>query len=164
MKYNEEAINRLYDETLAEARQRLSSLVVVAGSKPNIGGLNGWVFEQTIRYCLLEELMEFGQYQTIKEQVPLKGRVKIDLLIGNVAIKVKVAGSFGDDDRKYSSYRTKVEEKGWIYYYVTRAETFKPYRLATISAFGNERTFFLDTKGDWRRFVKAVADNCVEKT
>ncbi len=164
MKYNEDAIKRLYAENLMEAQQRLSSLPVAEGRKPNIGGLNGWVYEQTIRHCLSEELMKFGQYPTINEQVSLEGRVKIDLLIGNIAIEVKVAGSFGDDDRKYSSYRTKVEEKGWIYYYVTRAETYKPYRLATISAFGNEHAFFLDTKGDWQRLVKAVADNCVEKT
>ena len=164
MKYNEDAINRLYDENLTEAQQRLSSLPVAEGRKPNIGGLNGWVYEQTIRHCLSEELMKFGQYPTIKEQVSLGGRVKIDLLIGNIAIEVKGAGSFGDDDRKYSSYRAKVEGKGWIYYYVTRVENHKPYRLATISAFGNQHAFFLDTKGDWQRFVKSVADNCVEKT
>lgn len=158
MRYNEAAIDKSYYENLTEARQRLSSLPVVSGRKPNIGGLNGWVYEQTIRYCLSEELKELGLYPNIKEQESLGGRIKIDLLVGKVAIEVKVAGSFGNDDKKYSSYRAKVEEKGWIYYYITRAETCKRYRLATISVFDNEHAFFLDTKGDWQRFVKAVVN------
>jgi hypothetical protein len=164
MKYNEDAIDRLYEENLTEARRLLSTLRVVEGRRPSIGGLNGWVYEQTIRYCLLEELMERGQCPTIKEQVSLEGRVKIDLLVGHVAVEVKRAGSFGDDDRKYSSYRARVEGKGWLYFYLTRGETYKPYRLATTSVFGNQHAFFLDTKGDWQRFIEAVADNCEEKT
>ena len=154
MKYDEDTIERQYDENLTEAQQRLSSLPMADGRKPNIGGLNGWVYEQTIRQCLKEELTRLGQNPTIEVQVPLYGKVKIDMLIENIAIEVKRAGSFGAGDRKYSSYRTKVEEKGWLYYYVTGTETHKPYRLETISTFGNERAFFLDTEGDWQRFVK----------
>ena len=165
MKYNEDEINRLYHENLTEAKQRLSLLTVAEGRNPNFRGLNGWVFEQTIRHCLSEELMEFGQYPTVEDQVPLYGRVKIDMLIGKIAIEVKGAGSFGKaDDKKYSDYRVKVEEKGWIYYYVSGIETYSPYRRATKSTFGRERTFFLDTEGEWQRFVKAVADNCGGKT
>ena len=111
MKYDEDTIERQYDENLTEAQQRLSSLPMADGRKPNIGGLNGWVYEQTIRHCLSEELMKFRQSPIIKEQVSLYGRVKIDLLIGNIAIEVKGAGSFGAGDRKYSSYRAKAEEK-----------------------------------------------------
>jgi len=88
--------------------------------------------------------------------VPLYGRVKIDLLVGRVAIEIKALGSFGDDAKKYSGYRTKVEQKGWVYCYLTRGETYRPYRLATEEAFGKERVFFLDTQGDWERFVKEV--------
>ena len=75
----------------------------------------------------------------IGEQVPLYGRVKIDLLVGRVAIEIKALGSFGDDAKKYSGYRTKVEQKGWVYCYLTRGETYRPYRLATEEAFGKER-------------------------
>ncbi len=159
MKYNEDAINRLYSENLTEARQRLSSLVVAEGRKPNVGGLNGWVYEQTICHCLSEELEKLGKHPTISEQVPLYGRAKVDLLIGNVAIEVKVAGFFGNEAEKYSSFRIKAGDRQWTYYYLTGMETHKSYRLAAISAFGKEHAFFLDTKGDWQRFVKAVANN-----
>ena len=71
--------------------------------------------------------------------MPLYGRVKIDLLVGRVAIEIKALGSFGDDAKKYSGYRTKVEQKGWVYCYLTRGETYRPYRLATEEAFGKER-------------------------
>lgn len=164
MKYNEDSIKRLYDENLMEAQQRLSSLPIAEGRRPNVGGLNGWVYEQTIRHCLSEELETLGKHPTLSEQVSLYGRVKIDMLIGNIAIEVKKAGSFGGSDSKYSSYRAKVEEKGWIYYYVTGGETHAPYRQETMSVFGSEYAFFLDTKGEWHRFVKSVADNCVGKT
>lgn len=69
----------------------------------------------------------------------------------------KALGSFGSDAEKYSKYRAKVEERGWKYFYLTRSETYNPYRLEAVSTFGKERTFFLDTKGDWPRFVKEVA-------
>lgn len=61
-----------------------------------------------------QELKVLGILPRIAEQVPLFGRVKIDLLVGRVAIEIKALGSFGDDAKKYSGYRTKVEQKGWI--------------------------------------------------
>ncbi|HYA42973.1 MAG TPA: hypothetical protein VEF34_16835 [Syntrophobacteraceae bacterium] len=91
------------------------------------------------------------------EQVPLQGRVKIDLLVDRIAIEIKARGSFSKNDAlKYAGYRAKVEQKGWIYCYVTLGETYQPYRLATEEAFRKERAFFLDTPGDWQRFVKEV--------
>jgi hypothetical protein len=109
MKYNEDAIDRLYEENLTEARRLLSTLRVVEGRRPSIGGLNGWVYEQTIRYCLLEELMERGQCPTIKEQVSLEGRVKIDLLVGHVAVEVKraLATTIGNIPRTEQGWREK---------------------------------------------------------
>jgi len=163
MKYSEDAINRLYDDSLAEAQRRLSSLPVAEGRKPVIGGLNGWIYEQTIRHCLSEELRALGLSPTIQGQVTLEGRVKIDLLIGRMAVEVKAAGSFGDQDKKYSAYRVKVEAKGWTYCYVTRGESHKPYRLATMSIFGKQHAFFLDTKGDWERFAREITNGCKEK-
>lgn len=53
-----------------------------------------------------------------------------------------------------------MEEKGWTYCYVTRSETYKRYRSEMESVFGKEHTFFLDTGGDWERFIKEVAENC----
>jgi hypothetical protein len=163
MKYNEDTIDKKYKENLGNALQRLASLPVAKGRKPNIHGLNGWVYEQTIRHCLAEELKMLGLSPVIEGQVSLHGRAKIDLLVGRVAVEIKAAGSFGNDAKKYSGYRAKVEQKGWVYCYLTRGETYKPYRLATESTFGKERAFFLDTEADWGRFVRAVLKNYEEK-
>lgn len=158
MKYNEHEIGTIYQKNLTDARQRLASLPVAEGREPNIQGLNGWVYEQTIHHCLTEELKMLGLSPEIKEQVPLYRRAKIDLLVGNVAVEIKAKGSFGDDDKKYSGYRDEVKKKGWVYCYLTGSETHPPYRTATKSAFG-KRSFFLDEGGDWERFVREVVEN-----
>jgi hypothetical protein len=135
----------------------LRSLPVAEGRVPDLKGLSGWVYEQTIRYCLCQELVEIGLTPVVKEQVPLYGRIKIDLLVGNVAVEIKALGSFGKaSDEKYTKYKTEVEKRGWLYCYLTRSETYKPYRLKSESIFGKEMAFFLDSEGDWPRFVKGV--------
>ncbi|MEW6034738.1 MAG: hypothetical protein AB1603_07795 [Chloroflexota bacterium] len=159
MKYDEGQIEKLYQENLSGARYLLASLPVAEGRKPTAKELSGWVYEQTIRYCLSQESEALGIPLIITEQVPLRGRAKIDLLIGRVAVEIKVLGSFGDDARKYKGYRAMVEEKGWAYCYLTRCETYQPYRTAIESVFGRERAFFLDTQGDWERFVREVLTN-----
>jgi hypothetical protein len=159
MKYDKNEIQKLYQQGLSAARQALALLPVAEGREPAISGLNGWVYEQTIRHCLSEELMTLGVSPVMKEQVPLYGRIKIDLLVGRVAVEIKALGSFGDDARKYSGYRSRVEDKGWTYCYLTHSETCQPYRLAAESAFGKEHAFFLDTPGDWERFVREVLRN-----
>ena len=164
MKYDENEIEKLYQQSLSAARQALALLPVAEGREPDIKGLNGWVYEQTIRHCLSQELMGLGISPIIKEQVPLYGRAKIDLLVGRVAVEIKALGSFGDDAGKYSRYRAKVEEKGWAYCYLTRSETYQPYRLATESTFGEKRAFFLDAQGDWERFVKEIWKNYEAKS
>jgi len=159
MKYSERTVEKLYQDNLLAAYQLLASLTVAEGRKPSTKGLNGWVFEQTVRHCLSQELKLLEVSPIIEEQVPLYGRTKIDLLVGGVAIEIKARGSFGDDARKYSEYRSKIEERGWVYFYLTLGESYNPYRLATESAFGKDRAFFLDTAGDWERFVKEVVKN-----
>lgn len=156
MKYNEREIEKIYQENLSVARQLLASLSVAEGREPTTKGLNGWVYEQTIRHCLCEELKELGITPTIKEQVPLHGRTKVDLLVGKVAIEIKALGLFGNDSRKYTGYRAKAEENSWSYFYLTREESYRPYRVAMQSTFGDERAFFLDTEGDWERFVSKI--------
>ena len=137
---------------------------VAEGREPSFTGLSGWIYEQTICYCLSQELKALGIPPSISQQEPLYGRVKIDLLVGRVAIEIKSLGSFGDDAKKYSKYRTKVERKKWVYCYLTRSETYQPYRLAVEEAFGEKRTFFLDTPGDWKRFVEEVLNNNLTTT
>jgi len=161
MRHNEESIENLYQRNLEDAYLLLSSLQVAEGRKPNIKGLNGWVYEQTIRYCLCQELLLLGLSPIIREQVYLYGRARIDLLVGKVAIEIKALGSFGSDIEKYKKYRAKVEEKGWTYFYLTRSESYRPYRIAFESIFGKNRSFFLDTSGDWARFISEVRGNLV---
>jgi len=160
MKYDEKEIERLYLENLTRAQDLLGSLPVAEGRRPITKGLNGWIYEQTIRYCLCEELKELGTVPAMEEQVRLRGRVKVDMLVGKAAIEVKALGIFGNDAQKYSGHRVNAEEKGWSYFYLTRGESYSPYRTAMQAAFGEGRAFFLDTPGDWERFVMEVLKNC----
>ena len=164
MKYDEEKIKKLYGKNLRDACNSLASLCVAEGRTPTLTGLNGWVFEQTIRYCLSRELKILKLSPAINEQVNLIGRKKIDLLISDrVAIEAKAAGSFGrKKDEKYigQTYELNkgyVEKRGWKYFYLTLHENNRSYRDAYESAFGKDNSFFLDTPGDWGKFVNAVA-------
>lgn len=82
------------------------------------------------------------------------------MLVGRAAIEIKALGIFGNDAQKYSGYRVNAEEKGWSYLYLTSGETNNPYRAAMQATFGEDRAFFLDTPGDWERFVSEVLKNC----
>ena len=154
--YDEHAIDDLYQNNLKEAAILLSSLKVAENRIPNVTGLRGWIYEQTIHYCLKHELSGISLSPDISEQVALKGRAKIDLLVGTIAIEIKALGSFGNDAEKYIRYRAMVEERGWTYCYLTRQETYLPYRLKTKVIFGEENAFFLDTPGDWARFIEHI--------
>lgn len=100
-----------------------------------------------------------GIIPTVKEQEPLNGRARVDLLVDKVAIEIKSLGIFKNDEQKYRKYREIAEGKGWSYFYLTRGESYGPYRVSMQSALGEERTFFLDTDGDWERFVNEVRRN-----
>ncbi len=157
MKFTEDGVKVLYEQNLAETAGMLASLPFAAGESPQITGLSGWVFEQTLRHCLSAELTEFGLQPAIACQVPVRGRAKIDLLVGNrVAIEVKSRGSWGNDT-KYRTYGKVVLRKGWIYLYVTLQEGHLPYRNATLKLFGPDGAYFLDGQGEWARFVNKVA-------
>jgi hypothetical protein len=158
MKYDEQEVERIYQENLSRACALLASLPVAGDRKPTTKGLNGRVYEQTVRYCLCEELKELALAPAVDEQVRLYGRTKVDLLVGRVAIEIKALGIVGKNARKYSGYRAKAEENGWSYFYLTRGESYGPYRVLMQSIFGKERAFFLDTLGDWERFVKGLEE------
>jgi hypothetical protein len=156
VKFTESRVIERFEAALAEAERRLASLDVAQGRRPTAMGLSGWVFEQTVRYCLGRELDAAGHHCEIRGQVPLKGRARVDLLAGRAAIELKARGSFGAGDAKYSAYRKAAEERGWAYLYLTMQEGYAPYRLATASTFGGDHAFFLDEPGDWSRFVDTV--------
>ena len=58
--FYEKTIRELYERNLALAKAKLTELPVHCGHVPNFGGLNGWVFEQTIQYCLQKEIEAEG--------------------------------------------------------------------------------------------------------
>ncbi|OHB82607.1 MAG: hypothetical protein A3J73_05030 [Planctomycetes bacterium RIFCSPHIGHO2_02_FULL_38_41] len=65
MKYNEHAVEKLYQENLNAARRLLASLPVAEGREPNTKGLNGWVYEQTVRPLKLRQLSMKRRIHTI---------------------------------------------------------------------------------------------------
>jgi len=174
MQYNGIDIENEYKKNLSDAQDKLASLSVTKeyfsdirnknDSLLGFKGLNGWVYEQTIRYCLCEELKKFGKAPNIKEQEQLYGRTKVDLLVGKVAIEIKVSGLYNKSDaEKYRGYSTKAKEKGWYYFYLTQKEGYPPYQIAIKSVLGEENTFFLNAENDWERFVNKVLKHYEEK-
>jgi hypothetical protein len=159
MKYNESEIKELYQDNLSKGMDALVLLPVAERKPPPEKMLSGWVFEKTIRYCLCKELELLSIISTVEEQVQLKGRARVDLLVGKVAIEIKSLGIFKNDEQKYRKYREIAEGKGWSYFYLARGESYGPYRVSMQSAFGEEKAFFLNPDGDWDRFVNEVRRN-----
>ncbi len=159
MLYDEKEIEEIYQRNLDAAKRLLSTLQVADGRLPKVGGLSGWIYEQTIRYCLEKELLYRGLRVSFEEQVPISGRARVDLLLdGKVAIEIKSLGSFGSDIEKFKRYIPVVLKKGWVYLYLTRRERHKPYREAFEGLFSRRHAFFLDTEGEWSRFVMTVLE------
>lgn len=142
-----------YEYALAEALRLLGSLKVACGTPRKILGLNGWVFEQTVRCAIEEELRKEQIQYEIKEQETIVGKSKVDLLIGNVALEIKVSGFYSNVEDKYSRYRKKLEEKGLVYFYVTLYEEYVPNIEVAQRVFGSNRAFILKHSGEWERFV-----------
>ena len=145
-----------YYAALAEAEKKLSTLEVVCGRPINLKGLRGWIFEQTVRTCLEDEIERHGIDAEISEQARIGGRATVDLLFGHVAIEVKTGGFFSDVGDRYLSYRKAIEAKGWHYFYLTLEESYSPYAKIAERTFGNKRAFFLDRKGEWGRFLSEI--------
>jgi hypothetical protein len=158
MVYNGDDVIKLFEESLGDAKVKLSGLKVAEHAKPpSVNGLNGWVCEQTIRSCLCAELKAAGLLLDVTEQHTIVGRARLDLLAGKVAIEVKAHGEFGANDcGKYNKYRAIIEKTGKCYVYVTLWEGHRPSRETIRKIFGLENSFFVEDPGEWKRFVNAV--------
>lgn len=157
MKHTEIDIDLLYKTALFEATTCLSDVSVARGRCPKLKGLNGWIYEQTIRSCIEDELLDEIEGIGIEEQVKLHGRTRIDLVVGSLAIEIKSGGFFGKSDaEKYCKYRKILESLGKRYLYITAYETHEPYRKLAIDTFGDQYTFFLDSEGSWGEFIKTI--------
>ena len=153
MIYSEEKIEATFAENLEKAKHGL----VAVGNISTFRGLNGWVYEQTIRSCLNEELSSLSSIKfSIEEQFKIKGRASADLLVGKTAIEIKSGGVFGKEPEKYKKYKAILTERGYSYLYITKKETHAPYREAVKEAFGGEFCFFLTDPNSWESFVNAV--------
>jgi hypothetical protein len=147
--YNEDKVYKLYSSSLASAVRRLTKIRVFCGKEPGFSGLGGWVFEQTIQYCIKRELKARKVKARIAEQVTLKSRIKADLRIGNAAIEIKESGLFSASDiSKYKEYKKAANDLGLEYLFITGGERYQPYRRGITTALGKANTFFLDTSGD----------------
>ena len=157
LRFDHCSIWELYERNLEEAKNKLAELEVFSGFAPQFTGLGGWVFEQTIQFCLKEELKSLGISATFQEQISLGGRVKADLRIANLAIEIKAAGLFGmEDAQRYGGHKQAAERMGLEYLFFTRTECVR-YRPGIINAVGDENVFFLEDERDWGRFVARIA-------
>jgi hypothetical protein len=158
LKFDEIDVKERFESNLEEAKDSLAKLQFCRCGRPSFRGLSGWVFEQTIHGCLLEELKLLNNPAEIEEQVGLGGRVTADLFVGKaVAIEVKAKGLFsGDAETRYGKCKTAAEGLGYFYLYLTLEENYRRYRESICAAVGCENAFFLDTSGDWMRFIERV--------
>lgn len=155
--YDENKIAELYVKNLEQAKQKLSKLEVYCGKSPTFGGLTGWVFEQTIQYCICKEFRAKGIEPKIEEQISLGGRVKADLIVEKIAIEIKAKGLFGSDDaERYGRYGKAARAYGYEYIFVTLSESYRPYQEAIIKSLGKGNTFFMSEAGDWNRFIRRL--------
>ncbi len=161
-RYDNERVSELHERSLEDASKALRNMEVFCGNDCRIGGLSGWVFEQTVQYCLQRELRDRDLHPQMAEQYSLGGKAKADLAVWcvthhRVAIEIKLRGLFGPDEaERYRRYKEAANAKKLQYLYITKGETYRPYREGIQEALGVENTFFLDTEGDWERFVTRI--------
>jgi hypothetical protein len=158
MKYSEITVGLKYTDNLENANHALRNLDFASDGIINFKGLNGWVFEQTIRQCLMDELKDILDEIDFKEQENLAGRATVDLVVGRVAIEIKSGGLFSDESEKYTKWRVAAYAMGWDYLYITLDETYPQFKVSAKKAFGYENTFFLNDPGSWRKFVNRIVE------
>jgi hypothetical protein len=158
MIFTEEQVWELYEANLKQAITKLGEIEVFSGENPRFSGLSGWVFEKTILHCIKAELKEKGINRGIKEQASLGGRAKADLAVGSVAIELKTSGLFGKSDaERYGKYKNAAKENGYPrYIYLTWNETSFEYKQGLNLALGENNVFYLETPGEWERFISAL--------
>jgi len=165
MKYDAKKISEMTETNLRLAKMRLAELPICCGREPSIAGLHGWVFEQTLQFCIREELAEHGLSPDVEEQVGIGGRAKADFRLAHVLIEVKTRGLFGMADvQKYGKYREQAEGRGYRYLFVTASETHEPYRRGIIEALGQSNVFILAQPGEWERLVTTIVQELKAKT
>lgn len=152
-------IQKQYETAVEKAHAMLGTLNVAHGTPKNILGLSGWVFEQTIRSAIEKELSQRNIAYDFKEQVPIVSKSKVDLVVGNIAIEVKVSGFYSNVEEKYSRYRQILEQRGLQYFYVTLYEEYAKNIQIAERIFGHDKAFVLTVPGEWERFISQLVAN-----
>lgn len=154
-------IRKLYERSLAQAREKLREIEVFCNTDAAFGGLSGWVFEQTIQHCIEMELQAKGLEVEIRQQAPLVGRAKADLAVGSfAAIELKSNGIYSKDDiEKYKRYKQAALEKGFNrYLYLSWDEGYLPYKNGLNEALGEENVFYIENTMEWSRFISELTE------
>ncbi len=156
--YNEATISEIYRKNLARAEASLRKLEVFCCEDCKLGELSGWVFEQTVRYCLQKEFAAQGLQPNTEEQRSLGGKLKANLAIGGLAIQIKLSDVFAVDQlARYGQHRRAAEEKGLQYLLLTAGASYPAsYRRGLAGVVGSGNVFFFDEPMGWERFVKRI--------
>lgn len=149
-------IETQYKKAKAEVIAKLESLSFTSSSPDKIRGLNGWVFEQIVLRSIKRDLKKAKIDCAISEQESIGGRARVDLLVGNVAVEIKVSGYMDNVEQKYTRYRRLIERKGWVYFYVTLYEGYDPYVKMAERIYGPNRFFILSQDEAWNRFSEQL--------
>ena len=160
MIYSQTTIEALFQKNLQQAKALLATLEVYSGREPNFTGLSGWVFEQTIRHCIRNELELLGVNARLIEQVTLRGSAKVDLVVGTTAIEIKTSGLFRRDEIDQQKKRqSDAAIKGLRYVFLTLRETNHRHRAGMIETLGRGNVIFLDEPGgEWERLIDIIVD------
>ena len=166
MIYDNTRVVDFFNQNLNQAKGLLKQLEICRDREPRFSALSGWVFEQTIRHCICEELGQTGIFVEPKEQFGLGGGVKADLLVGKTAIELKTRGLFGRKDiTRYAGYKDMAEKQNYQYVFLSQSETYVPYRTGITEALGAGSVFFLDGPvGEWKRFIELIITGLREPT
>jgi hypothetical protein len=177
MIYNESSVQRVYKMNTREAKKQLMQLPVYSGPafygyEPEVPGLTGWVFEQTIQHCIRRELDKMNLTADIEEQESITESAKIALRVGKTAIDIKPSVlSSHDDIDKCKNDQALANQKGWRYVFLSGGEN--TFRADIIEAIGKDNVILLEkhdegewkpNDGEWARFVDIIVDGLDEKT
>lgn len=158
--FNEQQVWDLFYSNLTQAGDKLAEIEVLEGRKPEFADLSEWVFEQTIKHCVLKELDAKGVKAELKEQVSLSGRVKADFSLGTVAIELETSGPFDiDDAEEFGKYKNDAEAQRFQHYlYLTWEEIIPPCREDLDHAVGKTNVFHLKDSGEWQRLISFICE------
>lgn len=150
MLYENTDIIRIFNENLSKAKNSLKNLDFASNLEVEFRGLTGWVCEQTIANCIIEELDKLGIENNLIEQFPLnklntekknfraKADLRVDIKNITFFVEIKSKGVFGENaGDKYIHYKEIIEMNNCFYLYLTLDETKASYKNRFIEIFGD---------------------------